>query len=1788
MQIKKWMGALLFLWLVLPGPLSAEAASKSGVASFVPVGKVANNVAFRVVFTEAVAPKDVIGKSLGVPDFPFTVTPAIQAEGRWLDNRTFSASLLAPLDMATVYSVTVRDDLKNLRGRRIEGGNKYTFQTDPPSLVSLRATNSANGTVNMRLEFNMPVSPSRLQGFLKVTRGREGIPVSFRTEGQRAEKTLSVTLWPEASGRQSSLQLNVRIAAGLTGEVGTLGFPKDVAHTLEIRPSLRVEGLQGDRNGIRVDTNFGVDLQAAKNFISVEPETPFTLDSWYSGMFYMQGNFKPRQRFLVTFKKGLPSNNNGAVLEEDHTQAVIMPDLEPSINLAAPGTFLSPLDGGRVPIELVNLKKLQVGIWRLYENNIPYTMRNTYSYESYSFPRDLARRVYYKEFSLSLPLNEVVRRVLPLDEMVSGDRGLFLLTLANPGEDYWDERAQVINLSDMGLVARLWEDGILVWVNTLSSLQPIADANVRLYSAANQVLAEGKTDADGLWVLKRDAVWSGADMTPALVTVTKDNDVTFVRLTRGLMSQGIFDTSGRPWLRSGYDAALFSARGIYRPGEQAPFRAIVRTHDLKTPEPFPVLFAVYDPLGRTVSRGTDLLTPEGGALFNMNIPGNALTGEWSISLYIPGNENQPLARMSFSVEDFAPPRIEVKINTDAAQLTSEESAGFDLAARYLFGVDGAGLKWEAHWNAREENFVPKKPQWRGYTFGDPTRRFAGAGEMIGEGTLDDTGAARFELSLPDAWKAPSLINVTVVGRVMEEGGRWVSESVSLPFCPTPFLLGLALAEGPLAVGRDMTFPIAAVTPDRNENPADPGELTAELFRVTWNYNLVRVDGYTRWQSTEEYTKIDAQSVTLTNGVGQVTFRPPRWGSYMVRVADATDDARASLRFYADDPGYADRGGSQLLDRVEIEMDKETYRVGETAKISLRAPFEGLMLFSVEAADLIDRKILKIAGGETVVEVPVTEKMTPNAWCTAWLIRPVTKEDSDTTHRAAGVARLMADTGKYRLNVGLSAPEKTDPAAKLSVAVTLADAEGKPAKGELSLALVDDGVLRLTGFKTPDLLAHFLGARRLNSEGYDIYDLLMPIESHATELLHPAGGSALDAFTGGGRAQRFKILSLFEGVLSADERGVVSVDLDLPEFSGRGRLFAVAVSGSRFGSAERNVQIARDIVTEVDLPRFAAPGDVFRAPLTVYNSGEVSKDVELRLSTSEELLSADVRTLKAVVPAKGSSTWPVTLTAKKPGSALYSVTTVWKDGEAEKSSVQDIDLPVRSPFPVLTLSGSGLFSSGDTTIALPKDAFAGPIQGKLTLADTPLVDLTKATTFLTHYPYGCLEQTLSSAWPFLILPDALKEIDPLLVDDESVRRKTDAAIIRIQAMQLYDGSFSAWPGNGYAYDWGSVYATHFLVEARKAGVDYPQGMLQAALSWLKQYLASLPGNNYRYRERDDFTTKAYAAYVLALNGEKPLGWLHYLKENRDGMWPSGRIWLAGATALIEGRADALRELGTWGGNDALVPEALYRTLESNVRNTAQLLSIWTEVEPRSAEAMRLVQMLLDWGRQNRWYSTQENSAVAMALGRHLSRAGYEKGALEGTLANDGQPLASFRSGQKLALNVPDLPPSENPLTLSLAGTGSGYYAWAVTGTPVRAPEPAREGLLLDSVWTDRDGNVIDPKQPIGQGTEIRVTLTLTPLSTVSNLAVSFLLPAGMEIENPRLKGNEEEEQRGVRSDVRDDRLLLFVDSLSRKTNCRFTMRAVTRGAFALPPLAAEGMYDPGIRFVGEMEENIVID
>ena len=1759
--------------MLLAMPASAMAAT-GGVRSFAPTGTVPENVSFRIVFVNPIVNKNQTGKPITPENalFPIEVNPPLQLEGRWQNEKTFTARLLAPLRNATSYRAVLKDGLKDRRGNTLSG--EFRFQTEPLKPGEIVASMGADNNAYFTLNFNMRLDPERLKGYLRIV-SPEGRDMVYNIAGALPSKTIRVSV--PVNKTQTRQRYTVKISAGLKSGEGELGLERDITETVVLEPSLVISSLtdNGEKN-MRVNFSFPVDPEAVKPFVTFEPpvKNPVFESGWNDEILIIRADdFKPRSRFVLSFRKGLPSKG-GLVLKDDFKQAVIMPDLPSEISIPADGTYLSPMTGGLVPIELRNVKRLQLDLWRMYENNIPYVFNDEYSY----FDKDIAKRLFSKEIPLNLPLNERVKKSIPIDEMTSGDRGLFLLTARDSVNEWWDETAQLISLSDLGLTVRLWEDAILVWVNSLTSVKSIADARVKIFSSKKQLLAEGLTNSGGVFYyqIPDGKSWEVGNQ-PFLAVVSKGSDLNYVQLTRNLLDREIFDTSGRKWNKSGYDGFIFQPRDIFRTGETVPFKIIVRNPDITVPEPFPIIFNVRDATGRHIAQNTLALNASGSAVTEIKLPATAQTGTWTAAISVPGSENEPIATHKFYVEDFAPPRIEVKLNSYRQFLTHGDTFTADIYARWLFGADGAGLKYKASWTAKEATFTPAQDRWKGYSFGDPERKFIAENGDIDEKELDHFGAAKVSLKLDDDWQAPTIINVTLRTEVMEDSGRWVTSTISRPFYSSPWLLGIATQDENFRVGKNAVFKIAAVTPA--EEPADPGQLSAELYKITWNYNIIEIDGRKRWQSTEELNKVEEKELTLSGGLGEVSFVPESYGSYLVRVSDSDDNARAVYRFYVLDSGGASETGSQMIDRIEIKADKENYKIGQTARLVMRAPFSGLMMITVEGAGLIDRVVRVVDTPEVVYELPITSAMRPNVWVTAWLVRPVNASDAGqwASHRAIGLARIKTDMTDYDIKLGLDAPKKVLPSTKIPVAIALEGAsEAVSKKAEVALALVDDGVLGLTRYEVPDLLNHFWGVREANSQAYDIYDQLMPVSERTTEQLHPGGDEGLGAFTPEGNISRFKILSFFNGFLYPDENGVIHTEIEVPEFSGRARLFAVAASGRNFGRAETTIEIARDIVTEAGLPRFTAPSDQFAIPVSVFNTSKENHNVKVSLVPEGLMLDNSFADLKIPAGEKAS----FTANAKALGGANKAALTLVTSWEDNQEFTQVIELPVRPAWPVISASGTGIFVNGRTVLDIPIDEFDGNIHlaGTLSLADTPAVNINQAVNFLNAYPYGCLEQTISAAWPFLILPDAVAELDPFVMTDANVRERTEQAIARIQSMQLYNGSFAFWPGTSKPNNWASVYATHFLLAAKDNGVNFPDEILTGAMNWLREFLASMPEYNYEGEERDDLTAKAYAVYVLALSGQKPLGWIEYLRENSASLLQSGNIYLAGAQSLIDGKADALRNLniGKFSGYSGM-------TFESDARNTALLLDMWLDVEPQAPEVTELALRLS----KMRWYSTQDNSAAIRALAKYNISASSAKSDITAHVSTEtsDKPLLSYKSGEGASSVRIDQLPKDTGILIEAQGTGQGCYSWNIIGTPKVQPKPERRNINIECLYYDEKGRLISPQDTIGHGEVIQVVLGIKPSMRVSNLVVNYLLPAGFEIENPRIEDGLDQSE--VVSDIRDDRLILYFNRLTGERSYGFKMRAVTRGTFKVPQISAVGMYDPSVRFTGSVQPDVII-
>ncbi|MGI6253605.1 MAG: MG2 domain-containing protein [Aminivibrio sp.] len=1767
--MKKVILAFLVMTFFLGGAGLSEGApvKEFSVLSFSPSGQVKGRPPIRVAFSGNAVSREVVGKILPADEHPLSFAPSLSGEGKWTDQKTFVFTPLVNLPPATLFRVEAKDGLKDLSGARLAGKQSWEFATEALRLIKVQQVDSTrSGNAVLELTFNLPVSPFRLRGFLSLAAGKTSY--SYSLLGTAPSSRIQINTSPVKEPR-----IFVTIAEGLTSDAGPLGISSTVRHSVNITSKMTVTNVYAntnypDKSSLYVHTSQAADMAKVAGFVELSPKTPFTIEPGYSG-FSIVGDFKPRDRVEVTIKKGMPGRD-GTRLEADFSKALIFPDMYPNILLPAAGTFLSPEGDLKIPIETVNIEEVSLDLWRVYENNIPVSM----TMNSYSIPRDLARRVATVKARPEGAQNAPVRRAIDLRELAGDARGVFLLTASDTKGHYWGEAEQLVAVTDLGITARVAPAGITVWVNTILGMEAVDGASVKVYSKSNQTIASGKTDSSGLWSWTSEESWD-SQLLPAIVTVEKGDDLSYLKLDYNLLADESFDTGGRPWSAS-YDAMVFTPRGVFRPGEQVDFSAVVRDDRRLPPEPFPVVYVVRSSLGREVARGTAMLSEEGMTSFSAELAPAAPTGRYTAALSLPGGEDSPIGRTSFLVEDFVAPRLEVKAASESESVSPGEEVEIGIASSYLFGAPASGLPFEADYIAVPAPFLPK--DWRAFAFGDSQKTFEAQSSFLDSGNLDNEGKGILSFEAPGGWEPPASVDLQFIVKVMEESGRWVPTVLKLPFHPYPFYLGIEKPSRDPMPGKETSVRVAAVLPDGEA--AGTAEVNASLFLVKRHYNLVRIDGQTRMQVQKELISQAEEKVRLKDGVGTFTFTPRSWGEYVVRFADPASGSSASSEMYAWAPfGAGDGAGSSLMDRISIKTDREKYAPGDTAQVTFRSPFAGNMLVTVDTDRELYRQMLSLEEGEITLSIPLSDEMMPNAYVTAWVIRPVREGEAWSSHRALGTLPIAVEQSERKLSVTLEAPEKIAPGEKAKVRGAVRDGAGKPRKGEVSLFFVDEGILSLTAFKTPDPWNHFMAKRELGLSVYDMYDLLMPLESRETPLLKPGGGAGEDAMAAlrAGispvAARSFLLLSIFAGNFPTDEEGIFETELDLPEFSGKGRLMAVAAAGDAFGSAEKNMVMARDITVELSLPRAVSPGDEFFAPLKIFSSAPEEKRVTVRISVDGPLYISGKREFAADMGGKmKEALFNVRLKAGPgAGTAWLSMAT---DADGE-TLTQELDLPVRPANPRTALSGSGVAGGGETVpIVISRDWFQGTEEGRLVLSDFPALDLLGPSNFLMTYPYGCLEQTVSGAWPLLVLPGLAAEIDPALADKEQIEEALNRKIRQIGAMQLYQGAFASWPGLSSPYPWGSVYASHFLVEAKKSGIQVPRDLLSAALSYVRSILPLTADDGSDLRMRENMTLKAYAAYVLALAGEPPLGWMAHIRENSDYLRGSGAVFLAGAYALSSKTSAALKDMG---GISPSLRGGDETTLESASRTEALKLLMWTEVDPLSAPAAELAGRLVAEARKKTWNTTQNNAMAVLALGRWMEKTADARKPFRALLRDpEGAEIASFSDGERLFLNLEDLPKGD--LTLEVSGEGSAYYAWTSAGVPEERLPAFAKGISLGQTWRTRDGRDIKSGDAVDRGELIEVTLNVVSNAPVRDLIVTDMLPGGMEMENERLQGGADlppspNRTYGVRPELRDDRLLLFIDYLDGPMEYKYLLRAVSRGTFIVPPMAAEGMYAP---------------
>jgi len=1724
-----------------------------------------------------------VGEILGRD--PATIVPPLGGAWKWQGANVLRFETTDRFAMATEYRVDLIPE-RILKPTQTLDKLTFTVRTDDFKIEKIDiseevvpdAEKKPQVIIRGNARFNYPVNPDVLISKIRLIDPLQGEqnPIAIELETGYRSQVIGFRSKPIEKQKQER-QLTLTILSDLKPEGGNIPLAADWVQLIPLGSSekLEVRGvspISGDpESTVRIRFSSPVNPDIASKYLTLTPEAKYRLSAEGTEL-VLTGGVRPGAQYELQIAQGLPAVDEAA-LPQEYKVSVSMPDLEPTVAFQNQGMFLSASGYRAVALKSVNLAEAQLTIDRVYRNNLFYLFDQSgypYAEDNYydsTLSHALGDRLVTQTIPLGGERNQSVITPVALDTYFREDKpGLYRINVTRAENSRGTSRWLL--LTDLGIVAKQGKGEFLVWVSSFANLAPIDDAEVRLISSQNQTIAAGRTDAEGMWRVNGLAQILEKQQ-PYMIIVEKGNDLSFLLFNLASIDTAGFEVGGAELSKGGYTAYLYGERDIYRPGETVKGVAIVRDRSLQPPPAMPLRLRHRDPEGN--ERGTVKLdmNERGTASFTLPVPVYARTGHHSLELLV-GEE--VIGQYRFQVEEFVPDRIKVEIAPKKDTVGVGEEIVYDVVSAYLFGPPAAGLAVESRVRLVAATFAPKG--YDGFTFYTPERKFDDREILSNESTLDETGKRTFTATVPAGLQVPSSLTAVITTRVREQGGRGVAALQRLPVHPYPYYVGLRrLGEGYPEPRQIVTFEYVAVRPDGTE--ATASRLRADFFRDRWHTVLRRTDsGNYRYESTREAVLLDSQAITASAARGQFTFTPAEFGDYRVALTDTDTGAATQLEFFVSGSGYSP-WAVKSPGRLEVSLDKTEYQPGETAAVQVRAPFSGKLLVTIEREGISYVQVYELSGNTATLSIPITADYRPNAYVTATLIRAAKDLEPGTAGRAFGAVPLNVDQTSNRLKVEIAAPEEIRPLSLLSVQITTIP------DSSVTVAAVDEGILQLIAQKTPDPFAHFYQKLALGVRTFDIFSLLLPEVKIVGKS--PAGGGEgegdLAQFVRTEGIRRVEPVAFWSGVVTTDAEGKATVTFNIPEFQGALRLMAVAYQGKQFGSAAQTTRVRTPLVVLPTFPRFLSFQETVQIPVTVRNDTGKEGTFSIALVTEGAVSIEKEATQSLVIAHNAEKTVYFTIKSGDiPADVRFILTA---EGNGEKT-IATGSLSLRADLPARTIEQIGNVTQETTTLALDDaDAFRPEtLRREVHLSPLPLVQFSDKLRYLLHYPYGCVEQTTSAAFPLVYFSDLAKDLDPEVFAKNDPTVFIQEGIRRLATMQMHDGGFAMWPDADTLEPWASVYAAHFLVEARRAGHHVENFLYDRALEFVVREAKPSPDADGEQLQR-----VVYALYVAARAGKADLGSMDFVREHHTQKLKAESRALLGAAYAATGNTQVLAEI-TKGIEDA---EQIARQTGSNfnstIRNRALLLLAFLDAAPTDPRVPKLVQRLARDAQTTLWWTTQESAFTFVALGQFFQQQAQKK-PYSGKVLVGEKVIGTFTNKTVTFSGIQ----GTGAVTIQMdAGyePGAAFYAIHSRGIPTDAKfRPEQAGLEIQRTFMTRTGGPLDVEN-VAQGDLIVLKTQVRSLAgNLENVVIQNLLPAGVEVENPRLKSTEtlpwvtDANLDPAHLDLRDDRVLLFTNLPNNEWRTTYTLlRAVTPGTFRLPPVQAEAMYDPTIRATG---------
>ena len=1506
---------------------------------------------------------------------------------------------------------------------------------------------------------------------------------------------------------------------------------------------------------------------------------------------------------------------------------------KPQVRLVGKGAILPSSEGLIFPFEAVSLNAVDVEILKIYENNILQFLQSNQLEGNYDLERVgkviLQRKIDLAKLDPSASFHKWTRYALDMGDLVDSDPNAIYqvrigfkmdyktsacanevqtdedenlaLRVSDQNDDgeiesFWDGyrywnypgyrwshrkdpcyppyysstnfvRRNIV-ASDLGIVAKKGNDGtFFIAVSDIVSTQKLPGVKVSFLDYQQQLIATATTDGEGMAQAELDGK-------PYFIIAEKNNQRGYIKLDDGSsLSLSRFDVAGvKP--QKGLKGFIYGERGVWRPGDSIYLNFILEDKTGRLPANHPVTFEFYDPRGQIQQKRTTSKNINNVFSFHTATNREAPTGNWQARVKVGG----AVFSKTIKVETVKPNRLKINLDFGKDMLVAEDKdLKGTIQVNWLHGAPAQNLKSvvEVQLNSVNTTF----PKYSEYEFDDPARKFSSEPQVIFDKNVNADGFASIQTTLNTNNSVPGKLRANFKTRAFEKGGDFSIDNFSMPFTPYNNFTGIRIPKDKwgskrLEINSENTVNIVVV--DSDGNPVSNTSVSAGLYRVNWRWWWDRSDDQVTSFNSATHTGSISKQTLSTDNKGQVNWnvKPERWGRYMIRVCDNESGHCTGDFFYAGYPWYDsddDDGAKEGAAMLVFTSDKKKYEVGETVQLEIPSGDGGRALVSLEnGSGVVESYWVDTEKGETKFRFYATEAMSPTVYANVTLIQPHAQKQNDLPIRMYGVIPITVEDPKTKLEPKLKVADVLKPEEKFKV--TVSETKGKPMV--YTVAIVDDGLLDLTRFKTPDPWNSFYAREALGVKTWDVYDHVLGAYGGDLERILSIGGDAAAAPKPPQKANRFKPVVKHLGPFYLPKGKSETHEITMPNYVGSVRAMVVAAEEGAYGMSEKTIPVRKPLMILGTLPRVLGPGESVELPVNVFAMEKKVKNVKIKIETND-LVSIDGPGEKNLSFNRvGDQIAGFNLKVNEGvGIARVKITATG----AGETATQEIELDVRNPNPYVTNVVQKVIQPGETwTTELQPAGLRGTNTGILEVSNLPPINLGERLNWLIRYPHGCIEQTTSSGFPQLFvnrLLDLPKE------KQDEVSKNIEATVERLKLFQTSSGGFSYWPGNSEASEWGSNYGGHFMLEAKALGYSLPPGMLDRWKKHQKKVARNwtLPKDGFSdhgfYNTND--LMQAYRLYTLALAGAPELGAMNRMREMNE--LSAQAKWRLAAAYQLAGKKEAASALVKGVTTDIKDYVELSRTYGSATRDRAMICEtmILMNDETRSAEMSRDICEQLS---SNEWLGTQTIAYSLLAVGKYMGETDpADKLTFTYSIGNQ-QEIDAGSDKPVFQTDVQIDNPNSRSIQVNNPNQGVLYARVILTGQPLIGDQSEVQSKLgLKVTYKSLSGEVINPEK-IEQGTDFIAEVAIKNPGTHGNyeeMALNQVFPSGWEIHNSRMDNIDGYNSTTVPEyqDIRDDRVYSYFDIRSGDNHIyRVQLNAAYKGRFYLPTTSGEAMYD----------------